>query len=397
MSESNTSNPIEEKTVTASAVEEEAATPAVEGQPTATEQPAEGQAAAAAPETTTIRVKERVRTGKRPTGKKKRSVKKIVIAIVCVIAVIIACAAVGFAYMKHKGEEAMTGAPQAAEQELTVKYKGHEYMYNDSTVSILFEGIDDESGYTSDGGSCSDANFLFTMDTSTNKVNIVTVPRDSMCEVDVYNNGKYQFTTHTNLGLAYAIDADKDTRAQNVAKSVSTIMEGMPVNYYFAMNVHAIEDLADAVGGVKVTALQTIPGTNIVKGQKINLTGEDAFKYVQYRDVNVAKSALDRQARQDQFIQAFMAKAKKMSVTQLLKVVKAVSSYSVTNVGAEEMSYLASCFIAGDKASVSMDTLTGTTKTKVYDTDGLEHEYIKLSKKSIHKAVIESYYKQIGE
>lgn len=397
MSESNTNNPAEEKAAaTPSAEDKTTATPAAKDEQAATPA-AEENATAAAPETTTIRVKERVRTGKHRTGKKKRNVKKIVIAVVCAIAVVIACAAVGFAYMKHRGEEAMTGAPQAAEQELTIKYKGHEYMYNDSTVSILFEGIDDESGYTSDGGSCSDANFLFTMDTSTNKVNIVTVPRDSMCEVDVYNNGKYQFTTHTNLGLAYAIDADKDTRAQNVAKSVSTIMEGMPVNYYFAMNVHAIENLADAVGGVKVKALQTIPGTDIVAGQKVNLTGQDAYKYVQYRDVNVAKSALDRQARQDQFIQAFMAKAKKMSVTQLLKVVKAVSSYSVTNVGAEEMSYLASCFIAGDKASVSMDTLTGTTKTKVYDTDGLEHEYIELSKKSIHKAVIESYYKQIGE
>lgn len=374
------------------------ATPAQQPVEQAAEQPATQPAdnQATAPETTTIRVKERVRTGKHRTGKKKRNTKKIVITVICVIAIIIALVAVGFAYMKHKGEEAMTGAPQT-EQELIVKYKGHEYMYNDSTVSILFEGIDDESGYTGSDASCSDANFLFTMDTSTNEVNIVTVPRDSMCEVDVYNNGKYQFTTRTNLGLAYAIDADKETCAQNVAKSVSTIMEGMPVNYYFAMNVHAIEDLADAVGGVKVKALQTIPGTDIVAGQKITLTGADAYSYVQYRDVNVAKSALDRQARQDQFIQAFMAKAKKLSVGQLLKVVKAVSSYSVTNVGAEEMSYLASCFLAGDKASVSMETLTGTTKTKVYDTDGLEHEYIDLDKKSVHKAVIDSYYKQIGE
>lgn len=350
-----------------------------------------------APQTATIRVKERVRTGRYRTGrKKKHGGKKVAIVIVCVIVAAVACGAVGFAYMKHKGQEAMTEAP-TEEQELTVKYKGHEYMYNDSTVSVLFEGIDDESSYTGSDAACSDANFLFTMDTSTNKVNIVTVPRDSMCEVDVYSDGKYRFTTHTNLGLAYAIDADEKACAQNVAKSVSTIMEGMPVNYYFAMSVHAIEDLTGAVDGVKVKALQNIPDTDIVKGNEITLKGEDAYKYVQYRDINVDESALDRQKRQNQFIKAFVAKAKKMSASQLLKVIKAVSDNTVTNLGAEEMSYLVSCFLAGDKANVSMTTITGTTKSKVYETDGLEHEYIKLDKDSVHAAVMKSYYTQIGD
>lgn len=358
----------------------------------------EGAAPAAEEETVRIRVRERQRTGRKRTGsgrKKKASAKrKALIAVVVIVALALVGALAG-AIILQKGKENLR-APLQGEESLTVKYQGHEYMYNEDVVSVLIMGISDESYYTGDDTSCSDANFLVTMDTATNAVNVTTVPRDTMCEVDVYQDGKYKFTTHTNLGLAYAIDAPKETCAENVVKSVSTIMEGMPVNYYFAMNVHAVEDLADAVGGIKVTALQTLPGTNVVKGEKITLKGNDAYRYLQYRNIYEDESALDRQARQEQFIKAFMNKARKMSVDQLLKVVKTVSDYSITNLGAEEMSYLASCFLAGDKASVDMITLEGTTKTKVYQTDGLEHEYIELSKKSVHAAVIADYYKMIN-
>lgn len=357
----------------------------------------EGAAPAAEEETVRIRVRERQRTGRKRTGsgKKKASAKrKALIAVVVIVALALIGTLAG-AIILQKGKENLR-APLQGEESLTVKYQGHEYMYNEDVVSVLIMGISDESYYTGDDTSCSDANFLITMDTATNAVNVTTVPRDTMCEVDVYQDGKYKFTTHTNLGLAYAIDAPKETCAENVVKSVSTIMEGMPINYYFAMNVHAVEDLADAVGGVKVTALQTLPGTNVVKGEKITLKGNDAYRYLQYRNIYEDESALDRQARQEQFIKAFMNKARKMSVDQLLKVVKTVSDYSITNLGAEEMSFLVSCFLAGDKASVEMITLEGKTKTKVYQTDGLEHEYIELSKKSVHAAVIADYYKMIN-
>ena len=48
------------------------------------------------------------------------------------------------------------------------------------------------------------------------------------------------------------------------------------------------------------------------------------------------------------------------------------------------------------QASVDMLTLEGTTKSKVYETDGLRHEYIELSKKSVHAAVIADYYKMLN-
>ena len=380
-------------------VAEGATTASANSEPAAEAEPGEAAAPEAATgeaeETVRIRVRERHRTGRKRSGKKKASAKRTALIAVVVIVALALVGALAAAVILQKGKEHLR-APLQEEESLTVSYNGHEYMYNEDVVSILIMGVDDESSYTGSDASCSDANFLITMDTATNEVNVTTVPRDSMCEVDVYQDGEYYFTTHTNLCLAYAVDAPNETCAENVVKSVSRIMEDMPINYYFAMNVHAIEDLAAAVGGVKVTALETIPGTNIVKGEKIKLTGNDAYKYVQYRNTYEEGTALDRQARQDQFIKAFISKAKGMSVDQLLKVVKAVSDYSITNLGAEEMSYLASCFLAGSKASVDMITLEGTTKSKVYETDGLRHEYIELSKKSVHAAVIADYYKMIN-
>ncbi len=345
-----------------------------------------------------IRVKERTRlkSGKGASAGKLRRprLRTVVVAVSCVVLVLLLCGTAGFAYMRQQGEQNMVVAP-ASQEDLTATDNGKEYVFNDNVVAVLFEGIDDESSYSSK--SCSDANFLLTMDTSTNDVTLTVVPRDSLCNVDVYQSGEYFSTVQSNLCLAYAQDADKETCAKNVAASVSSILGDVPIKYYFAMNVHAIETLASAVDGVTVTALQTIPDTSIVKGKKISLTGQEAYKYVQYRDTSVAESALDRQKRQKQFIKALFKKAKAMNATQLVNVVQTVSEYSVTNIGASELTYLASVFLAGGKGNVDFNTITGTTKTKVYEEDGLEHEYIVLDKKSVKKAKLAAFYAKVGD
>ena len=362
-------------------------------------QPQEPAAPAAEPqeEMVRIRVKQRtrVRTGKKRHRKRRVSARKVILIVLCIVVVLACAAAATYAILSQQGKQNMAAAPQS-EEALTVKYKGDDYVYNDNVVSVMFEGIDDESGIGVTDRSCSDANFLLSLDTQTNDATVTVIPRDAMCEVEIID-GNTSFTSKTNLCLAYAQDADKKTCAKNVANSVSKILGDMPIKYYYALNVHAIEVLADAVGGVKVKALQSIPGTSIQKGQKVALKGSEAYSYVQYRDITVDESALDRQKRQKQFLEALFAKAKGLSVTKLVKLVGTVNDYSVTNIGASELTYLAGVFLAGGKGSVQINTITGTTKSKVYEEDGLAHEYVVLDKNSVKKAKIAAFYKKVAE
>ena len=276
----------------------------------------------------------------------------------------------------------------------TIEYKGHTYLYNANVVSVLVEGYDDESVYaTRKNASCSDANVLVTLDTSTNKVRCITVPRDSMVGVDVYKDGVYQTTSTMQLCLAYAADTGSDKKcAQNVANSVSRLFYNVPIKYYFALGEKSLEEITREVDGVSLTALATIPGTDIRKGEQMILEGSNAYQYVHYRDITVPKSALSRQTRQMQFVKAFMAKARTLGVPTIASLFSSIGKQSVTNLGASELSYLASCFITGDNATVEMDTLEGTTKLDKTKT----HEEYYLNKGDVLQTMLNTYYTRIN-
>ncbi len=348
-------------------------------------------AASSATETVVVRERVRVRNGKKRLKKPGRA-KKVVLAIIVAILIIALGAFAAVQLMAQSGKEAMTAAP-AKSEDVSVTYKGEKYLFNDKAVSILFEGIDDEGGTTD----CNDANYLATLDTETKKLTMTCIPRDSLCDVDIYQDGEYSFTSETNLALAYAQDADGKTCAENVVKSVSNILKGNKIKYYFALDVDGISELANKMGGITLEPIQSIPGTNIVKGKKITLKGDEAMRYVQYRDTSVDGSAQDRSKRQMQFLQAAFEKLRAMSATDLVSLVNTVSKYTTTNIGATELTYLATTFLGGGSYRIGINTLSGTVKSKVYEEDGIRHEYIELDKDSIKETVMKTFYKKIDE
>ncbi len=346
-----------------------------------------------ATETIVVRERVRVRNGKKRLKKPGRT-KKTVLVIVVAILIVALGAFAAVQLMAQSGKEAMTAAP-AKSEDVSVTYKGEKYLFNDKAVSILFEGIDDEM--STSGTDCSDANYLATLDTETKKLTMTCIPRDSLCDVDIYQDGEYSFTSKTNLALAYAQDADAETCAKNVVKSVSNILKGNKIKYYFALDVDGISELANKMGGITLKPIESIPGTNIVKGKKITLKGNEAMRYVQYRDTTVNGSAQDRSKRQMQFLQVSLEKLRSMGATDLVSLVNTVSKYTTTNIGASELTYLATTFLEGGSHQISINELRGTVKSKVYEEDGIRHEYIELSKDSVKETVMKAFYKKIGE
>ena len=84
----------------------------------------------------------------------------------------------------------------------------------------------------------------------------------------------------------------------------------------------AISTINDAVGGVEVTVLEdlTRKDKSLVKDAKVHLTGKTAFWYVQYRDTTVFGSADLRLARQKQYLNGFVAAAKKAAKDLFMSV-----------------------------------------------------------------------------
>lgn len=360
------------------------------------------------PDMVTIRTRKRKKGSKRKSG--WRSLPKGARVAIVVVSILVALVAiVGIAGMAlvnsgkqnlHLEAAPLEQAPmdiKSADTGDTLEYKGHHYEYNDNIVSVMFIGHDDESNYVDvpEGVNCADANVLVALDTETKKARAIMVPRDSYVYVDVYQNNAFTETKRMNLLLSYAVDVETEAqRAENTVKTVSRIFYGIPLKYYLAMDEYAVADASTAVGGVELEALDYIPGSYYAPGDTVLLMGEDAYRYVQYRDTNVFESALGRQQRQVQFVQAFMKKASSGGAKGLVDLYNSVSDEVVTNLGASEVSYLASVFASGKNADLEVVQLEGSTKEGA-DAYGTVHEHYYLDADSITQTLVDTFYTQI--
>lgn len=239
-----------------------------------------------------------------------------------------------------------------------IKHNGSTYQLNEDIVTILCIGTDnrkatEESGIIGENGQA-DAIFLQTLDTKTGKAVIIAISRDSMVDVDVYSmGGSFIRTDHKQICLAYAYGEDKKTSCDNVIKSVSRLLYGMPIKHYCAIDLEPIGLMNDAIGGVTVKALEDIKlsGGLVKKGESITLKGDDARIYVQRRDTSALSSNMPRMKRQQQYLMAFAKRALSMTKkdpTTPVKLFNKFSKYVTTNLDASKITYLTTNVLANN-------------------------------------------------
>ena len=332
---------------------------------------------------------------------------RVFLIVLAVIVGLLAAAGIALAIAVHVGNvnlhKALTGLQDAPEElkveneGQTIEYEGHTYRYNENIVSFLIIGHDDESSFaTREGASCADLNVLVTLDTSNNKMRAIFIPRNSWVPVDIYDQDeKYLYTRNLQLTLSHAVLLDTTAEcAANTTKSVSYTFFNLPISYYIDVDQKVVKDASGAVGGVQVEALQSIPGQSFSAGETVLLEGESAYRYVQYRDIDVYESALDRQARQIQFVKAFISKLSGLSAQDILNLYNSVSDDVVTNIGFPEIAYLATCFVSGGNAEMEISSLTGSTEVAV-ESNEKEYERYYLDEKSVIQNTLDSFYVQI--
>jgi anionic cell wall polymer biosynthesis LytR-Cps2A-Psr (LCP) family protein len=286
------------------------------------------------------------------------------------------------------GEDAVT-----YDEGKTVSYNGHTYALKEDMVSIVFIGFDRfASAERGEPAGQADAVMVIAFDTQTGEVTAIGVPRDSMVDVSEFVGDAFIGQETMQLCLAYSYGDGRERSCENTVRAVSRILYNMPVTYYFALNESGIAYLNDAIGGVSLTPLQTIPNTNIVEGESTVLFGNNAYRYVQWRDISELNSSLDRQARQVQYVKTFAAQALQLSegsVGVLIDLFNTTADYSVTNLGANEFSYLASAVLANDVTALDMVTLDGEM------VQGERYAEYYLDRNAAYETVLKVYYRQV--
>jgi LCP family protein required for cell wall assembly len=254
--------------------------------------------------------------------------------------------------LKGKNEEDVTetegtiqdsGFSNEKWQEGAVRYNGRVYQYNTAIKTYLIMGIDVSGPVTkaADGisGGQSDAMFLLVCDGSNNKMSLIAINRNTMTDIDVYNeDGIFRGTYNLQICLQHAYGDGMRVSCIRSVDAVSHLFYDVPISGYVSMNLDGIPILNDSVGGVTLEVMQdlenTSMGVNLHKGELVTLNGNEAYVYLRSRDTNVFASANDRLERQEQYLGAYYEKAKLVinDSDDAMDIYDSLEDYLVTSV-----------------------------------------------------------------
>lgn len=282
-------------------------------------------------------------------------------------------------------------------------YNGKEYRLNSDIANILCIGVDKQNIYEKDNNSDSsslsdngqgDALFLVALNTKTGETTVLSIPRDTMTDINVYDkNGKFLKTETLQICQSYAYGDGSEGSCNNTKDAVSRLFYQFPIQTYFAMDLSAIAPINDTIGGVKVTMIDDsfydVNNIHHEKGDRVLLRGDNARKYVQQRDVNHLESTTNRLARQINYLKAFskktLAKTKK-DITTPVNLYNVISENSISNLDVYKISALAKCLIENGVTDLNFKTIPGNLQS-----DGTYAQYI-VDNEKFYELFLETYY-----
>ena len=345
-----------------------------------------------------VLIRKRKRSHHRRDARRKRVL--LVVAIIVAVVFVIGCAVFAFIHLGRMSVEQnsqidavdTTNNAVSYDEGKTVKYNGHTYRLNENMVSLCFMGYDlTERAANAGKNGQADSVMVIAMNLDTGRVCAIAIPRDSMVDVGEYVGSSFLGQDLMQLCLAFSYGTDADTGAQYTSRIASRVLYNIPINYYFALNMDGVAAVNDAIGGVSLTALDTIPNTGIYEGEDVVLYGTKALSYVRYRNTAYLDSSLDRQARQKQYISAFASQAidlAKQSVPEVVNLFQIGMSYSATNLSAQEFAYLATELV-GKNLTFDVTSIDGEM------VQGEVYAEFELDKSSAYETVLDVYYTQI--
>lgn len=238
-------------------------------------------------------------------------------------------------------------------QDNWVTIDGKVYAYNEKCINLLVMGVDKpgnisgETDYEGWEAGQTDAIFLVSLNPTEGNINIVGIPRNSMVNVDIYNEENHKIdTVYDQICLQYAFAGGGQAGLDRMKKTVSELLYGLPVHGAFAVGYDAVSVVNDMVGGVDIEVLEDMQKENkvFVPGNTVHLDGKLALTYVRSRNYGQLGSPTLRLQRQKQYITALIQKSRgmvKKNPVLVKDMYSAAAKYMNTDVTLDEVVYLA--------------------------------------------------------
>lgn len=285
--------------------------------------------------------------------KKTSKGKKTALITVAVIVGLLLLLVAAFFILRAIGKSSMTSDGSSVDfsnvdgAELTdegyVRYNGKLYKYNDEISCILLMGVDDyEKGDGSEPRQ-TDVNVLAVLDPVNEKISLIAISRDAMCNMEIYDidTGEFEGMAKAQLALAYSYGGGGEKSCELTVNAVSDLFFGIEIPAYASIYLDGLSEIVDSVGGVDVTPMTSFG--RFTKGETVRLKGGLTEAYIRPREYTLQGNS-ERMQRQNQLLRGLVQKALSVARTdpmQIIDIYGSVSDNVETSLGLAMMVYLA--------------------------------------------------------
>ena len=333
-----------------------------------------------------------------PKKRNKNRRKRIAaVLVICGVLAVVAVFAAGIWKQQRKAHMETDSASVSSEENTSesITYKGKTYVYNDHLSNYLFMGIDTkgdmETAESGDAGQA-DAVFLVSVDRVTKEMQVISIPRDTMTEIEMFSVSRKSLGLMENhINLQYAQGDGKTESCELMKTAVSKLLGGIPVHGYCSVNMDGIPVMTEAAGNVQVVipdnSLEEV-NPEFTEGAEVTLTKDNVEQFVRYRNIGREQSALVRQDRQKIFIEAYMKKAQEQyakDASFVTGLYESMKPYMVTNIGNDLFVKLLS---VAQEGKSSVHTLPGK---------GAQGEYFdeyRVDEEALQEMIISVFYRE---
>lgn len=279
------------------------------------------------------------------------------------------------------------GGGSASDEELarrTVYVDGERYLCRTDVETFLIMGLDRFGETDEDGRAQADLILLAVFDKEAKTYRLIQINRDTMTEVDRYNNrGEFVDTQVMQIALSYAYgeleNMSSYKKCDNTQRSVEKLLCGIEVDHYLSITMDGVEKLVDRIGGVTLTVRDDLSAIDerLVKGESVAMDGALAMKYVRARRGLEDASNTARMERQKDFMEALIfGLSDSVGEMDLFSMLGEVESHTCTKCDEECISGLQDYLESYESEGISAlpgEARLGEIYMEFYvDEDGLE-------------------------
>jgi polyisoprenyl-teichoic acid--peptidoglycan teichoic acid transferase len=214
--------------------------------------------------------------------------------------------------------------------------------------NVLLVGIEDQGG-----GARSDVLMLLTVDPSTEKVYIVSIPRDTRTYIEAAGYKTKITESYSHGGIESTLSA------------VSELLD-VPIDYFISTNFQGFEDVVDTLDGVTVDVPFTFKAqlTGSLKWKTFyegenELNGNEALAYVRMRKSD-PKGDLGRNERQQQVIKEIVNKSISLNnMTKMDDLIGDLGENVKTNIPPSKMTSFVNLYLSMNDAPLNRLSING--------------------------------------